>query len=537
MRLIHHINVLFAVTLLFSCAMPTSPTGGPPDKVGPNLENTNPKTGTVNFEGKKFSFEFSEFVNRSTFEKEINIEPELGIEYSVKWRRKTATVEFKDQLPDSTTIIITVGGNTTDTRNNKIGAPIQLAVSTGDDIDKGEITAQIKNATTGKGQTGITVLLYRTPADFSKPATYSAEPDTGGVFKFGYLREGTYKAIAVNDRNRNKIWDRKSEISRPFNEEFIELSDNGKDTVDVAYWFNADTLKPKLQAVGLLSSQRLRLRFGEEVRFTPETSISINDSLGNEYTNVFPLYVPETDPFLAFAYARDPLQANTSYTINFRGITDPSGNEGIGLEESFIGSDQEDTVSQDILSFNGQNGIFPNESLVVDFIRPIVQQEVIDSTVVIEGDVDFKNWPNITVQDNKLTIPPQENWLEGADYRFLIWNPKTRRRQLIDPDIWDLASFGGIEIDVNSVDSTDQFRLQLFDDKNTYSIDTTFTDFLALEDIPPIKYTLVIFMDTNGNGVWDYGSVDPYVKPEPYYIQQNINVQQGFTSELKIDFR
>jgi hypothetical protein len=48
---------------------------------------------------------------------------------------------------------------------------------------------------------------------------------------------------------------------------------------------------------------------------------------------------------------------------------------------------------------------------------------------------------------------------------------------------------------------------------------------------------LVLFQDLNGNGIWDYGSVDPYIKPEPYYIQQNINIQRGFTSEVKIDFR
>lgn len=533
----HHINVLLVVTLFFSCAIPKAPTGGPPDKVGPNIEETVPKTGTVNFKGKKFSFEFSEFVNRGTFEKELNIEPELGIGYSVNWRRKTATVEFENELPDSTTIIITVGGNTMDTRSNKMGAPIQLAVSTGDEIDKGQIIGKLKNAETGKAQTGIKVLLYRVPANFLKPATYSAEPDTGGVFNFGYLREGRYKAIAVDDRNRNKIWDKESETARPFNEEFILLSDNGKDTVDVAYWFVSDTLKPKLQAIGLLSSQRLRLRFGEEIRFTPQTEISILDSLGNDYTTAFPLYVPKNDPFLAFAYAREPLLGSTNYKLNFSGITDPSGNEGIGLTESFLGSNQEDTVSQDILSFNGKNGLFPNQSLVVDYTGPITQQEVIDSTVVIEGDVDFKNWANLTIQDNKLTIPPQESWLEGVDYKFLVWNPKTRRRQLIDPDIWDPVNFGGIEISVTSKDSTNQFKLQLFDDKNTYSVDTTFVDFLSLEDIPPIKYTLVIFRDVNGNGIWDYGSVDPYIKPEPYYIQQNINVQQGFTSEIKIDFR
>ena len=529
--------MLLAVTLFISCATPIAPTGGPPDKTGPKIEDTSPETGTVNFEGRTISFEFSEFVNRSSFETELNIEPDLGIEYEVNWRRKTAKVEFQNELPDSTTIIITVGGNTTDTRGNKMGAPIQLAVSTGDEIDKGEIVGRLRNAESGEAQTDVKVLLYREPFDLSRPANYSSEPDTGGVFRFGYLREGRYKAFALDDRNRNKIWDSSNETARPLNIEFVDLSKGSKDTLDVAYWFEQDTLKPKLQAVGLLSSQRLRLRFGEEVRFTPETTIAITDSIGNEVTSAFPLYVPQDDPFLAFAYTRDPLSANLNYKISFSGITDPSGNEAIGLDETFIGSDQEDTVSQDILTFNGENGLFPDQSLEVEFIRPITQPEVIDSTVVIEGDVDFKNWPGITVQDNILTIPPQQSWLQGVDYRFLVWNPGSRKRQLIDPDVWDPVNFGGIEVDVTSGDSADVFILRLFDDKNTFSADTSFSNFISIEDIPSIQYTLVIFQDSNGNGIWDFGSVDPYKQPEPYYIQRSVNIQRGFTSEVKLDFR
>jgi hypothetical protein len=517
--------------------MPTAPTGGPADKVGPKIVETSPNTGTVNFEGNRFSFEFSEFVNRSSFEQELNIEPELGIEYKVKWRRKTAIVQFEEDLPDSTTIILTVGGNTTDTRSNKMGAPIQLAVSTGNEIDEGEIFGSIRSTVDGSAQQDLKVLLYRVPEDLTKPATYSAEPDTGGNFSFGYLRGGRYKAIAVDDRNRNKVWDRESESARVFNKEFIALSKNGKDSLDVLYWFDADTIKPKLQAIGLLSSQRLRLRFGEEIRFTPETNISVSDSAGDQFTTAFPLYIPQDDPFLAFAYLKDPLRAESNYFLNFSGITDLAGNEAIGLTDPFEGSNQEDTVSQDILTFNGENGLFPNQSLVVEYIRPITEQEVIDSTVVIEGDVDFKNWPNLSIVDNKLTIPPQQNWIEGIDYRFLVWNPKTRRRQMINPDIWNPVNYGGVEIDVSSEDSTDQFSVQLYDDRNTYSVDTTFAKFISIEDIPPISYTLVIFQDINGNGVWDYGNVDPYIKPEPYYIRKNLNVQQGFTSEIKIDFR
>ena len=119
----------------------------------------------------------------------------------------------------------------------------------------------------------------------------------------------------------------------------------------------------------------------------------------------------------------------------------------------------------------------------------------------------------------------------------MVWNPGSRKRQLIDPDIWDPVNYGGIEIEVASSDSTNQFKLQLFDDKNTFSVDTTFTNFISIDNIPSIKYTLVIFQDSNGNGIWDYGSVDPFIKPEPYYIQRNVNIQRGFTSEVKIDFR
>ncbi|MEP1304265.1 MAG: Ig-like domain-containing protein [Balneola sp.] len=535
--MIYHINVLLVVTFFLSCATPTAPTGGPPDKVGPNIEETSPKTGTVNYKGRSFSFEFSEFVNRSSFEKELTIEPELGLDYQVKWKRKTATVEFEEELPDSTTIIVTVGGKTSDTRGNGIGAPKQLAISTGDKIDEGEIFGRIRNAETGKPQTSVKVLLYREPVNFDNRATYSAEPDTGGSFKFGYLREGGYRAIILDDRNRNKIWDKENETALPFNKEYVKLEENGKDTLDVAYWFQADTTSPKLQAVGLLSSQRLRLRFSEEVRFTSTTNITVLDSLGNFHTTAYPLYIPEKESFLAFAYANKPLKADSSYSIDISNIFDESGNEAIDLQESFLGSNQDDTVTQDILTFNGENGLFPDQNLEVEFIRPITEPEILDSSVVVEGEVDFKNWPNMSVLDNKLTISPQGNWLEGVDYRFLIWNPKTRRRQLLNPNIWDAVNFGGVEVEVLSEDTTDVFTFKLFDDNSTFEIDTTFNGRITIDDIPPIEYTLVIYNDINGNGIWDFGEISPFVKPEPYYIQQRLKIQQGFTSEIKIDFR
>lgn len=537
MRRIYHINVLLFVALILSCATPTRPTGGPPDKEGPKIEKTVPETGTINYTDQKFEFHFSEFVNRSTFEKELSIEPDLGIEYEVNWKRKRATVEFKEAFPDSNTIILTVGANTTDMKNNKMGAPIQLAISTGDDIDDGRVYGQIKNAEDGKARAGQKVLLYRSPVDLNNAATYIAETDTGGVFNFGYLREGTYKAIMVDDRNINRTWDRGREKALPFNIEFLELEKGATDTLDVAYWVDADTTRPELQGVGLLSTNRLRLRFSEEVRFTPSTNIQVLDTLGQTYTTAFPLYIPQDEAYIAYAYARNNLNADEVYNIQVEGIMDLSGNEAIADLDPFMGSNQADTVRQDIITFNGENGLYPNQPLVIEYTKPITDPMVNDSTVIVEGEVDFKNWPNVSILDNKLTIPPQENWLEGVDYKFLVWNPGTQRRQLISVDIWDVVDFGSVELNIESADSSESFRVLLFDETNLVDVDTSSTSTLFLDNLPPISYTLVVFADQNGNGIWDAGSVDPFIKPEPFYIQNALNVQKGFTSDVSIDFR
>ncbi len=535
LKLMHHINVLLVGLLFISCATPIAPTGGPADKTGPTVNATHPKSGTVNYSGNTFEFEFSEYVNRASFEKALTVEPDLGIQYDVKWKKKKATVKFKDPLPDSTTVILTLGAGVTDLRSNKMGSPVKLAVSTGNEIDNGEIIGIIKEATDGSSRKEQRVLLYRQPLDLSQKAAYSAETDTGGVFRFAYLREGRYQAIMIDDRNQNKIWDA-SETARPFNKEWIDLGKDGRDTLGVAYWFEADTLRPELQAVGLLSSQKLRLRFSEEIKFTPQTNIQISDSLNNTIGNVIPLNISEKDPFIAFAFSSEELNNENSYYIAIQGITDFSGNEALTLETPFKGSNQADTTQQRIIANNATNGLFPNESFIVEYAAPIQDQDVIDSIVVVEGDVSFDDWPNITVQDNKITIPPQDEWIDGIDYQFLMWDPVKRKRQLFTPVTWDPIDFGGIEVELKSSDSTKVYHLLLSDKQKTIDIDTTFSGVYTIDDIPSISYTLTVFEDLNGNNKWDFGTITPFKSPEPYYIQRGIKVQKGFTSEILIDF-
>lgn len=534
--MLYHILVLLLGCIFISCATTIAPTGGPRDTEAPEVLETKPETGTTNFEGKVFEFKFSEYINRSTIAKNITIEPDLGLEYSIKWKKKNLFIRFEEDLPDSTTIILTLGTGVSDTKNNKIPAPIKIAVSTGNEIDEGSIIGKIKIASTGESAKDSKVLLYREPVDLTQKASYIAETDTGGTFNFSYLREGTYKALYVDDRNRNKIWEQKTETAFPFNTEFIELGRKERDTLDVLYITQFDTLAPKLQGVGLFSSTRLRLRFNENIAVTENASISILDTLGNEYSKAYPLYISGKDPFVLFAQSEKELNRNELFSIRTAGIEDLAQNEVIIENIEFEGSSQQDTTLQRIIEHRTSTGLNPNQSVEVVYAAPISDPMITDSILVVEGDVSFDDWPVIRTDKNILYIDPQDSWIDEVDYQFLIWSPYTQKRQLLKPEVWSKSDLGELNITVQNSDSNSVVLFKLKNEQLAFEMDSVFSDNVLVEDLAPIDYTLILFEDKNKNGIWDSGSIIPFAAPEPYYVQRGIKIQSGFTSEVVIEF-
>ncbi|MDZ7806617.1 MAG: Ig-like domain-containing protein [Gracilimonas sp.] len=535
-RLLYHMLVLVLFFGLWSCATPIAPTGGPQDRQGPVVENMIPESGTVSFDGRTFEFYFDEFVNRNNARNAITVEPDLGIPYEVSWKRKMMSIEFEDDFPDSTTVIIKLGTEITDTRNNKMSSPITLAVSTGDEIDSGEIRGKIKLAESGEPATDKKVLLYRQPFDLSQRATYQAQTDTGGTFNFTYLAEGNYRALVVDDRNRNKIWDRENETAYPFYDEIIMLEKSASDTLDVVYTAQPDTIKPVLQGVGLFSQNRMRLRFSENISTTNEASFSITDSLENNYTSAYPLYISEEDPFVLFAQSEEPLLEDITYNIDPEGVTDIAGNTLDSGFVEFTGTAQEDTTKQRIIGRDLETDLLLNDPITIVYAAPITDPEIVDSLVVIEGDIDFDDWPEVRNVNNRLIISPQGEWIEGVDYQFLAWNPITMRRQLFEPNIWDSTEYGDIDIRILDADSTHTHLVSLEDPSGRVVRSLNFGEQITITDLPPVRYTLKLFRDENGDQQWNMGNVVPYRSPEKYYVQQNINVQVGFTSEVQITF-
>lgn len=513
-----------------------APSGGPPDRQGPIVEHTIPQTGTVNFEGNEVRFNFSKFVDRNSVRQNVSIEPNLGIQFEVDFSRKSATVEFENQLPENTTIIVQLGADVTDTRNNKMGSSFELAFSTGPELDDGNVIARLRDPIEGSVESGERVFLYRLPADFTEPANYLAQSDTSGVVNFSYLREGRYTALWIDDINRDRRWNPEREFAQPFYIEEFEVEKGEEFDLGTLFIQRPDTAAPRVDGVGLLSETRLRLRLSKPIKWEDDAYITINDSLGQEFTTAYPLYTSVEDPIAVFAQSLENLPENQSFLIEPNGFTDQAGNRLRSTVEGFTGSAEQDTSALRLIKDNSANGLYINEPLEITYSKFIDDESVVDSLRIIQGDQEINDWEFLEIERNKLIIRPDIIWEGGTRYEFRVWDPYQTEYATIRPDIWQRNQLGSIEFTVEEENSTAENRLLLSNNTEKVDIDTVFVGSIEVDNLPPLQYNARIYRDINENGMWDTGSIDPFSAPEPYFLQRNIPVREGFTSEVNIAF-
>ena len=523
--------------MIGSCATPRAPSGGPPDRTPPEIISTYPIVGTTNFSGDEVRFEFSEFPDRNSVRQNVTIEPNIGIQYEVDFKRKTAIVEFIDELPDNTTILVKLGSDVSDTRRNTIGSSFDLAFSTGPVIDKGQITARLRDADQGSVDAGERVFLYREPIDYTAQANYVAQSDTSGRIDFTYLREGTYSAIWVDDLNRDRRWNPERERAQPFHSETVDAVQDAIRDLGTIYISTPDTVAPRLDGVGLLSNVRLRLRVSEEVFWDDDSQITVVDSLGNEFTTAYPLYKDESDPNVLFMQSGDPLVEEQLFNVEQTGFTDAAENPMRIEIEPFPGSAVSDTTRLRIISDNADGGLFPDESFDIIYSKFIDETAVVDSLIVFEGEDVLSNYQEIEIDRNRLRIfPPSGEWQTGVSYQFGVWDPDFVERRTLNPEIWQRNELGSIDFIPSDSDTTTETYLKLFDENNKVDIDTVFTGSVEITNLPPVSYTAQIYRNTYGETEWNPGTIDPFQAPEPYFLQKDIPVREGFTSEVNVEF-
>ncbi len=527
--------VLISLSVIIAtCANLVMPSGGPADTSAPIIVKTEPETGTLNFSGKELRFYFDEYVQQVTFKQAFSIEPDLGIQYDISFKGMSVIVTLKGDLPVNSTFIAELGTTVSDFKSNKLKSPFSLAISTGEMMNKGALKIKYLNALNGEKVENSTLMLFKEHQKFSEKSFYSGKPDSSGMIRFSYLPEGRFKIIAIDDLNRNRSKE-DFEWAQPIYSEYIDVEQDTSIELKTVYYSKPDTLMPEILGIGVFSSNRIRLRFSEDVFLRTDSTLSIVSVFD---TTKFRIFYNEKDDFSVYwAGSRQEFTSSTEVIAQLPTFVDGYRNPLKENSFRFTSEVLSDTSQLRIIKLEPQKLMNETDTLRV-YYNGFINQSIIDSLEVIAQQSKTKGYAFSKIEDHILMIYPEKKWDPLLSYQFRLFNPATANYLTHAPKILSYDELSSIELlrsDSLTYSQTYQWIIELIGESYYKRIHSS-EKMVLIENIGDQRLLVRAFDDLNGNDSWDSGKIEPFEKPEPFFVEKNVNLPKKMTATLSIDF-
>ncbi len=516
---------LFALVLILSsCAVPVAPTGGPVDKVAPMVASMTPGRDAVNVpaDSKTIRFEFSEYMNESSFNQAFSISPEPDAPPKISWKRRVATVALSERLTPNTTYVLTLDTRLRDANGVAYANAKSFAFSTGNQVNRGKIAGIIVGNLNGKPIKGTDVFAYpltdsirinrRLPA---RPK-YRTQTDEAGEFTFDYLTPGDYLILGLTDRNNNKRVDESERVALA-DTLFTTAKESGVSSLRM-YSFVYDMTPPEMRRLRTISNARVALRYSEEIYPESMEGWSIRDSVTQVVRNVRQAYLSASDP-REVVVVTEPLPA-TRHEVIPPSLPDSAGNNSASNVFSFTPGLDSDTSSTLFLAFlpkpdastdslshvppGSPFGIELNQYYQVEGSQNIRLFDVTDNRVAfLASTSDGRSYELIVDSLSRTGMLRMD--LDGAAFGLA----DTVKSHFFDPMTTDdLGSLSGIALSA----SGGRVIVEAFPAKSHQRAGVAAADSTGkfeITSLTPQNYQLRIIDDQNLNGKWDSGTLSP----------------------------
>jgi len=203
---------VLALALIAGCAKTGMPGGGPKDTDPPVIVATTPGSGAAGVDRESaLTIEFSEEMDRSSVERSLTIDPDVALG-RFEWTGTTLRTSPRSLLPDSTTIVVTLGGDARDYHGVAIAEAVSFAFSTGPDV----ATGTIAGVATFDDRAASGALVWACPeaivadsAGVVQPCEYDAVAGEDGAFVIRNVRTHPrrYGLVAFVDRDGDGMFD------------------------------------------------------------------------------------------------------------------------------------------------------------------------------------------------------------------------------------------------------------------------------------------------------------------------------------------
>ena len=269
-----HIQV-FTILLLYSCAKIGAPTGGPRDRIPPEVVETVPEAGSLNFSGDKIEITLNEYIALDNINDNLLVSPPMTKKPKVWLKGKTIVGEFEEELKDSTTYSFNFQDAIKDLNEGNILEDYQFVFSTGPVLDSLSVNGNVYYAENLDVPEKVFVLMHRELADSAvkkQLPDYIALIDQNGYFRINNVRPGIYRLYALNDADNNNKYNLKDEEFAFMSSPLEVTADSNwlpvvKDTVKIsetpAKKSTQKDLKKKLQDTIVLTGKNKLLLFAE----------------------------------------------------------------------------------------------------------------------------------------------------------------------------------------------------------------------------------------------------------------------------------
>jgi uncharacterized protein (DUF2141 family) len=543
------------------CAKIEAPPGGPVDKTGPSLISTYPTDRAIGVgKSEKITIQFSENVDHKSVEQSIFISPHLAIKPKYKWHGRTLDIIMPDSLKDSTTYIINVGANVVDLRNNKMANSQTFAFTTGSEIAGGEIKGTILQD--GKPSTGISIGLFEkwmTSFDSIYPP-FLTQSGNNGEFQLPYLPDGDYFILAFNDKNKNNLFD--------YGKEPYGLSDRNPiisamaPSAKINFQMikeGVDTGPISIVSITVTADHLIRARLSGRLAISKlfnnlDKVYLIKKDSAEEGANPAGIIELETDTLSNFTLYFDHLE-DGEYRLKIDTIAAGYINDSTPYLESSLFAvklepDKNAPKVENIIM--AAPIIFPNQNeILVQFSEPLDSKSLTDSLITIMRDDSTYNnfrWRWINQAKGKVIVDSLQ-W--GQKFIF-----KLNSRYLIDlagnsggDSAKTLTFITYNEDSLGTVSGTIKFGPEVdsigivglifrsSDNKNIFQRSVGGGSFSY--SFPPGKYILSGYIDHNGNGQYDFGTLFPLSLAESVAIYSDtVRIRSRFeTAGIDLHFQ
>lgn len=529
---------------MYSCAAIQGPSGGPKDETPPELIQTIPSGGSIHFKSKRVELIFSEFVDANSIEKAIHVLPTLAEGPKIIYKGRRIFVEFPDTLIENQTYIISIDRTLKDEHKVALAQGIQVAFTTGDEIDKGEISGTVTYDKTSsvhlwkvQNEKDLTEFYQRIP-------DYVVDASDSGKYKFRYLSDGNYRLMAV-DRSASGLpissdrmvyglpWNPLTQIrdSKEITGQNIRIPNNmGGIKMNQAEWEtgNWSTISFSDNITEWESAIKIHAIYEDSSIHQPSQFLNILD---------------ETKLHLTFS----DLEENQYVTILTNGIM--RGEETI-IDSGLIKLRVDTSTDTTNLSIKA-----PTKN----FVLSIEEDNIIPIEIVFSNLIDSEKSQNsfalmqdsISIPFNSTwitplhsTITPLENWTPRTSYQILLFRDEIHpffgqtlkdSVKTISFKTSDYQGYGRlIGTSAEKLSSKIVAEIASMEKKpsifrSVVNLDGNFN----MKKLPEGNYSLFFFQDSDGNDRYSYGRVDPYKPSEWFYTYPDtVNIRTNWDLEL-----